>query len=55
MRSKLPVYVENNDLPVDSFNVRNKRDNSYGYVNVLYLVSIIITVLSILTVIFVGK
>lgn len=55
MRSKLPVYVENNDLPVDSLNVRNKRDNSYGYVNVLYLASIIITVLSILTVIFVRK
>ena len=55
MRNKLPVYIENNDLPVDSYNIRNKRDNSYGYVNVLYLTSMIITVLSVLTVIFVGK
>ena len=55
MKSKLPVYVEENDLPVDSYDIRNKRDNSYGYVNILYLTSIIITVLSVLTVVFFGK
>ena len=30
MRSKLPVYVENNDLPVDIFNIRNGSKGSKG-------------------------
>ena len=55
MRRKLPVCIENNDLPVDSYNIKSNRKDSYGYVNILYLTSIIITILSVLTVIFVGK
>lgn len=55
MRNKLPVYIENNDLPVDSYGMKDKRKNSYGYANFLYLASMIITVCSVLTIIFVGK
>jgi hypothetical protein len=56
MKNRLPVYIDKMDLPVDKYSVNGyKRDKSYGYVNVLYLTSIIITVISVLTVIFLGK
>lgn len=54
MRNKLPVYLENRELPEDNYNIRN-NENSYGYVNVLYLTSIIITALSVATVMLFGK
>ena len=56
MRNKLPVYLDNMELPKDTHSV-NDRENrySYGYVSIMYLASIIITALSVLTVIFVGK
>ena len=54
MRSRLPVNIENRELPRDKYNNINRED-SYGYVNVLYLSSLIITVASILTVIILGK
>ena len=53
MKSKLPVYIENRELHNDQYSMNNQRDNSYGYVNVLYLASIIITVISVVTVIIV--
>lgn len=52
MKNKLPVYIEDNELP--EMNV-HKNDNSYGYVSILYLSSIIITVASVLTVIVLGN
>ena len=54
MRNKLPVYIENRELPKDEFmnNNNNNKDRSYGYVSILYLASIMITVVSVLTVIF---
>jgi hypothetical protein len=55
MRNRLPVRLEDNDLPNDIYKIKDKRNDSYGYVNILYLTSIIITVLSVMTVIFVGK
>ena len=51
MRDKLPVYIENRELPKDKFNTDN-NNKSYGYVSILYLSSIIITIISVLTVIF---
>ena len=51
MRNKLPVYIENRELPKDEF-MTNNKDKSYGYVSILYLASIMITVVSVLTVIF---
>ena len=50
MRDKLPVYIENRELPKDKFNTDNNK--SYGYVSILYLSSIMITVISVLTIIF---
>ena len=54
MRDRLPVHIENRDLPKD-MNIDSNREYSYGYVNILYIVSILITVLSVLTVIVLGK
>ncbi|MBQ2873005.1 MAG: hypothetical protein IJE89_03290 [Bacilli bacterium] len=53
MRDRLPVHIENREMPKD-ISVDNDRD-SYGYVNILYLTSIIITIASILTIVFLEK
>ena len=49
MRNKLPVCIENRELPV----VKNRQYNgSYGYVNILLLLaSVITTIGSIITII----
>ena len=54
MRDRLPVHIENRDLPKD-FSSDNNREYSYGYVNILYIVSTLITVLSVLTVLVLGN
>ena len=51
MKEILPVYIENRELPVDQYSKNDKRVNSYGYVNFLYLTSLIMTVISVVTVI----
>lgn len=53
MKYKLPVNIENNELPQDKYN-KNKKNN-YGYVSFMYLVSVIITLCSLLTIIILGK
>ena len=55
MNERLPVNIENLELPVDQFKKLDDNSNSYGYVSILYLLSIIITLGSVLTVIFLGK
>ena len=56
MNDKLPVDIENLDLPIDQFKKFDRPNNSsYGYANILYILSIIITIGSVLTVIFLGK
>ena len=55
MRNRLPIYVDNKELPIDKYNLKKKKSNSYGYVNILYLTSIIITFLSVMTVMFFGN
>lgn len=52
MRNRLPVYIEDNELPKIDV---HKNEDSYGYVSILYLSSIIITVASVLTVIVLGN
>lgn len=49
MRNRLPVYIENNELPVDNY---KREKKSYGYVSVMYLGSLIITVISLLSILF---
>lgn len=48
MKSRLPVYMDNLELPKDNVNI--KRNNSSGYVSILYIMSLIITGISILIV-----
>ena len=56
MNERLPVDIENLELPYDRFKkVDRDNSNSYGYANILYLLSIIITLGSVLIVIFFGK
>ena len=56
MNDKLPIDIENLELPLDQFKKIDTPSNaSYGYVSILYLLSIIITLGSILTVIFIRK
>lgn len=56
MRDRLPVHIEDRELPMDDFRKRTRdSEYSYGYVNVLYLASIIITLASVLTIIVLGN
>lgn len=56
MRNRLPVEIENMELPYDKYAKNDKvKNNSYGYVSFLYLLSLIITLGSVLTVIFLGN
>ncbi len=49
MKNRLPVVLLNLELPVDVMKKKedNKREKMYGYVSILYVLSIIITSLSI--------
>ena len=56
MRGKLPVKLENLELPNDNYEwLDRKKGMSYGYVRVMYLISLLITLGSILVVIFLGS
>ena len=56
MNDRLPVRIENNELPYDKYSKLDKKnDNSYGYVSILYLLSLIITLGSIIFLVVVGK
>lgn len=56
MRDRLPVHIEDRDLPMDEFSKRTEDDNnSYGYVNVLFLATIITTIASLVTIIILRK
>ena len=47
MRNRLPVYVENREMPIDEYKeLERDNKNSYGYVSVMYLGSLIITLIS---------
>ena len=51
MKNKLPVLIEDNSLPRDEFKENViKKNNSYGYVSILYIMSLIITGISVLVV-----
>lgn len=56
MKERLPVNIENKELPIDEFKrFESEQNNSYGFANIFYLLGLIITVFSVLTVIFLGK
>ena len=52
MKEKLPVYIENRKLPEKE---QNNQEPSYGYVNILLILSILITLGSLFTIMFLGK
>lgn len=54
MNDRLPVNIEKNELPIDYMNKRD-NSNSYGYISILYLLSVIITMLTIIVTVFFGK
>lgn len=53
MRSRLPLYLDNLDLPKERNYV--SRNKSYGYVNFMYIISLIITGFSIVIVLLLGR
>ena len=51
MKNKLPVLIVDNSLPRDEFKENViKKNNSYGYVSILYIMSLIITGISVIVV-----
>lgn len=54
MKNRLPVVLENLELPIDE-SINKKPKNNYGYVSLLYLTSLGITVGSVLTILFLRK
>ena len=56
MRDRLPVELDNMELPFDKYNrIEQRKSNSYGYVSILSLLSLIITLGSVLAIIFLGN
>lgn len=53
MKKRLPVSIENRVLPDDD--KKNKDNNLYGYVNILFLASVIATIISIMMIIILIK
>ena len=54
MNKKLPLCIENRELPVDNYK-KMVNSSSYGYVNIMYLISLIITIGSVITIVVLGK
>ena len=48
MKNKLPVYIDNLELPTDELKKHETNNNSYGYVSILFLLSTMITLASLL-------
>lgn len=56
MRNRLPIELDNMELPVDKYSKNNQvKNNSYGYVSIMSLISLIITLGSVLAIIFFRK
>ena len=52
MKEKLPVCIENRMLPEKKI---EQKETSYGYVSFLYILSLIITIGSIITLMILGN
>lgn len=50
MNNRLPVNIENFDLPHDQFEKENKNNFSSGFVSIMSLLSLIITLGSVLVI-----
>ena len=54
MKNRLPVYIENRDLPIDKYGNIEDSNNSFGYVNIL-LVYVVTIIVSLVTIILLGN
>ena len=54
MRDRLPVEIENLELPKDN-NKKTDKSSSYGYVSFLYILSMVITTITLLVVLVIGN
>ena len=54
MKNKLPVYIDNLELPKDELK-QEKNNNSRGYVSILFLLSTMITITSLLAILIYKK
>ncbi len=55
MNDRLPVVIENLELPNSLEKEKKKLDKSYGYVSIMYLLSLLITLGSIVIIIIFGS
>ena len=57
MKNKLPVYIDNLELPQDDLKqvVKNNNNRSYGFVSILTLLSTMITLASLLAILIFKK
>ena len=58
MNNRLPVNIENLELPEDQFKKMDNNDNnntSYGFANVMFLLSSLITLGTVITVVILLK
>ena len=51
MRERLPIDMENLTLPIDEFAKKEQPSNNYGFVSILYIISLMITLGSVITLI----
>ena len=52
MKEKLPVVLENLDLPFDEMKERDERDDSRGFVRSIVIIGIVIVTWSIAAILF---
>ena len=57
MNERLPVEIENLELPSDGLKIKKEINvnKSYGYVSILYVLSMIITIGTVLITVFLGN
>lgn len=53
MKNKLPLYLENLELPIDKD--KSNRMYSFGYIDFMYIISLVVTCLSIILVLLLRK
>ncbi len=54
MKRRLPVYIENLELPKEE-NRMIEKEVSYGYVSIMYILSLLITFGSVIVVLLIRK
>ena len=53
MNNRLPVNIENLELPVDEYKKQEEQVSSYGFANIMFLLSSLITLGTVITLVLV--